>query len=396
LIRPSGKVCTVPGFDPESGVWLNLEPGVWSGFDGSVPCKAKAEAALGVLHVPLEEFSWKEPVDRSVALSAILTVLGRNLFDCAPLFVIAANTRGTGKSLLAEVITLIGTGTRASMLQLAAEEELNKAVHSLLMEAASVICIDNIDRPLNSAALCTALTQAVFTRRVLGVSRTSSPPTTGTTWLATGNNLTIEGDLTRRSLYCELDAGMERPEERRFSRDLIPWVREHRVELVQAGLTVLSAFLGRSDDEQVPSLSPFGGFDGWSRIVRGALMWLGEPDPCLTRDRTIDDDPEREDLHRLLRALVGVFGEARFQAKDLPGSGRGAGELATVLLEILGKDDCSNSRKLGKLLSKYKGRWVDGLRIAPAGKKQGVAVWMIERAPERADDERREETSWVS
>jgi hypothetical protein len=36
---------------------------------------------------------------------------------------------------------------------------------------------------------------------------------------ATGNNLQIQGDLTRRILICQLDAGVKRPETRTFTRD---------------------------------------------------------------------------------------------------------------------------------------------------------------------------------
>jgi len=379
LIRADGMVVADPGYDKSERVWLSVPEGGWPVSIPDAPPQEEARIALGCLAQPFKDMTWRGPGDRAVALAAILTTLGRNLFSAAPMFVITATTRGTGKSLLAECISVIGTGKRASMLQLANEEELGKAVHAFLLESRSVICIDNIDRPLGSAALCTVLTQAVFSRRVLGVSRTASPSTTGTTWLATGNNISVRGDLTRRVLTCDIDSGVERPEERVFDRDLLPWVAEHRHELVAAGLTVLRAFLQSKCPNPKSGLKPFGGFEEWSRIVRGALVWLGETDPCQTRDRAIEDDPEREDLSRMLTGLDAVFGTERFLAKDVRRRADMAGELPSILKDLLGEKEMDSTRKIGKLLRQFGGRWVDGARLVAKGKKQNSVVWQVER-----------------
>lgn len=379
LLRVAGTLLAEPGYDRSEGVWIDIPPGGWPAPISDAPSMDDARTALAHLAEPFKDMTWKGAEDRAVALAAILTTLGRNLFPAAPMFAITATTRGTGKSLLAECVAAIGTGKRAAMLQLSSEEELSKAVHAFLLESRALICIDNIDRPLESSSLCTALTQSVFSRRVLGVSRTASPSTTGTTWLATGNNLSIKGDLTRRVLVCDIDSGVERPEERVFDRDLLPWVESHRHELVAAGLTVLCAFLLAGCPAPKPGLKPFGGFEEWSRIVRGALVWLGEPDPCQTRDRAIDDDPEREDLSRLLAGLVSVFGSERFQAKEVRGKTDREGELLSILRDLLGEADVDSTRLIGNLLRRFKGRWVDGARLVDTGKKQNAVVWRVER-----------------
>ena len=51
---------------------------------------------------------------------------------------------------------------------------------------------------------------------MLGLSRQVDVPTSAL-FTATGNNLILEGDLTRRSMRCELDAKVERPELREFA-----------------------------------------------------------------------------------------------------------------------------------------------------------------------------------
>ena len=126
--------------------------------------------------------------------------------------------------------------------------------------------------------LCSVLTQEVYKDRILGRSQTSGEvPTTGTTWFGTGNNLTILGDLKRRVVPCFLDAKEERPEERKFERNLYVYVPANRGRLVRAALTILRAYVvaGRPDQK----LSSFGNFEEWSGLVRSALVWLGEADP---------------------------------------------------------------------------------------------------------------------
>ena len=96
---------------------------------------------------------------------------------------------------------------------------------------------------------------------------------------------------------CDIDPQCERPEERRFQRNLHDYVPTHRGALVPLALTVLGAYhiAGRPDQ----SLKPWGGFDEWSNWVRSALVWLqldGLADPAEGRARIEDSDPVRRRL----------------------------------------------------------------------------------------------------
>ena len=122
------------------------------------------------------------------------------------------------------------------------------------------------------------------------------------------DNLTIAGDMTTRTLISRLDAGMEQPETRRFVVDLKVEVPRRRPEIVAAGLTILRAFIAASRPG-LNDLEPFGRFEDWSNLVRGALVWLGEPDPCSTRSFIAEHDSVRADLGALVAAwrdCVGV------------------------------------------------------------------------------------------
>ena len=65
-------------------------------------------------------------------------------------------------------------------------------------------------------------------------------------------------------------------------------------------------------------MSNFGSFEGWSDLIRGALVWLGVADPVASqRDIAAEAEPDR-DLHReLLSAWFEVFGDEPIAVRDL-------------------------------------------------------------------------------
>jgi hypothetical protein len=180
-------------------------------------------------------------------------------------------------------------------------EEDEKRLFSILLQGDQIVSIDNVTRPIGGNALCTIMTEETWQNRILGESRNVSVPT-NVLWMPTGNNLTFEGDMTRRALLCQMDAGIENPESRSFDLDLMQWVPANRAKLVAAGLTILRAFVcaGRPGLE---GLKPYGSFEEWSNLVRGALVWLGEPDPCITRKFIAADDPVKAELSEFFKAV---------------------------------------------------------------------------------------------
>lgn len=245
------------------------------------------------------------------------------------------------------------------------------------MEGTSVACIDNIERDFGGDALCSVLTQESWRDRVLGKTMTATVPTT-TTWLATGNNIRFVGDVTTRVIPCDLDPHCERPEERRFDVNLHEWVPKNRAELVVAGLTVLRAY--RVAGEPPQGLPVFGRFEDWSRVVRSALVWCGEADPCEGRRRIEETDPVRSQLRALLLPWHAEFKSEPKTAAEVilhteestAGSDR---RLQQALLEVAGKGGKVDSRRLGNYLAKNERRQEEGLRVERVGERQGVALW---------------------
>ncbi len=383
-LRPDGSILSEPGYDPATGIFLDTGGATFPSVPDS-PSRDDALAALAVLKDVIKDFPFipdeDDPVGqrsayRSVALSGMLTAVCRKALRTAPGHGIDATDRGTGKTLLGNTIATIATGREAATIsQGKSEEEFDKRLFSALLKGDPVITIDNIERPVASDEFCTVLTSPEWQCRVLGASINRTVGT-NVLFLLNGNGLTFRGDISTRVLMCRMDAGVENPGARRFDRDLKTWVPEHRVELVVAALTVLRAFVvaGRPG---LDDLEPFGRFEDWSDLVRGALVWLGEPDPCATR-RSIDaHDPEREALSTLMRAWREAIGTQEWvtakQLAEKADQRSGADfdfheredsptdRLRSALRGINERYD--NPKSLGQSLSRYIGRIVDGACI---------------------------------
>ncbi|MFZ1828291.1 MAG: hypothetical protein WAW42_05885 [Candidatus Competibacteraceae bacterium] len=313
-LRPDGSLLDQPGYDPATGLLFETQGSIFPPIPDR-PTREQAQAALTfILQEVLDGFPFAESSDRAVALSAMLTALVRPALRTAPLHTFDAPHPGSGKSLLADVVAMVATGTTAKVMTFAREpEEMRKRVLSILLQGAAVVNLDNLSEPLQSDALCSVLTQTTYTERFLQQSRMVTVPTCST-WLATGNNLQVQGDMTRRCIPCRLDAQCEHPEEREFSRDLYDWIPEHRPQLVAAGLTILRAYLVAGRPKQ--PIKTLGGFEDWSGLVRSALIWLGEADPTAGRVEFENADPSRLKLRMLLLAWYATFKSAGATSKE--------------------------------------------------------------------------------
>lgn len=363
-LRSDGTILAKPGYDELSGLFF--DPG--NTLHLPVPENPSRLDALNdaieILKAPFREFKFKEPNDFSTYIAAILTGLIRRSIDNAPLFLITSPTKGSGKGLLAGAISLITTGHHvAAMSQASDPNDERKRLIALLIEGDPVICIDNIEKPLTSDALCSALTMPEMKDRILGKTEMVSAPT-NTLFLATGNNVQVLGDLTRRVLPCWIDPEVERPQERSFSFHLPTLINECRPKLVQAGLTILRAYFvaGRPPQE----VAAFGSFEQWSDWIRCALVWLNLPDPNLGLRRIEQEDPERRELAFVLEAWHSKLGDSTFTVSQVikeafdPDSDTEALLLREALIEIASAKDGINARSLGRWITRNIGRRESG------------------------------------
>lgn len=375
-LRPDGSPLDKPGYDRRTG--LLFDPGS-STFDplNPRPSREDAETALATIHDVLAGFPFSDAASKSVAVSSIITGIVRRTLRSAPMFGFTAPKMASGKTLLATVASYIVSGRSPAMLSQADNSESErKLLLSLLMEGSPVVVIDNIERTLASATLCSILTEPVFSDRILGSNRTVAVPTNAM-FIATGNNLTIGGDLSTRALVCSLDPACERPEEREFDVNLHQVVPARRGELVAAALTIPMAYLAAG--APALDLPPFGRFEAWAKWCRNPLVWLGEADPCASRRQIESRDPVREQLSALLQAWYGAFGVVGQTVAAAIGLTNND-DLREAISAVAQQGRDINSRKLGNFISAHENRIEGGLRFTRAGERQGVVKWVASTA----------------
>jgi putative DNA primase/helicase len=162
---------------------------------------------------------------------------------------------------------------------------------------------------VGGALLNQVLTQFAIKIRVFGKLEDVTVPCCMMIF-ANGNNLLIEGDTTRRSLVGKLDPAVERPELREFDFDPVTLAQEKRAALLVDALTVLRAGIVADDRDGMPP--PLGSFERWSRLVRNALIWLGECDPRDVMEDVRGADPLLQALRAMMTAWARVIGVNRW------------------------------------------------------------------------------------
>lgn len=381
-MRRDASILSAPGYD--ASTMLFLEPrGVVFPEIPEFPTRDDAKAALAVLEEVISTFPFVSPEDRSTAVSAIVSALLRPTLRKVPLHAFTAPSAGTGKSLLADVVSIIATGAPCPVqAQGATKEEADKRIGTALMSGDAIVCIDNCSMPLGGDKLCQGLTQDVVTTRLLGHAKNIDSPA-GCFFMATGNNLRILADLTRRTLLCALDANHENPELRKFDRDASEYAKTKRGECVVAALTITRAYKLAGSPKFEGKKHALGSFNQWSSTVRDALMWAGAADPCATQARARDSDPEREQRAGLLRSWKAAVSTKAVTLKELTefalSDQKTADELKQALMAIAGEAQSINTRRLAIYVAKIQGQIERGYRIVKAPGRSGVTRWRLEK-----------------
>ncbi|MBV8525053.1 MAG: hypothetical protein JOY71_23515, partial [Acetobacteraceae bacterium] len=387
-IRPDGSILAQPGYDPQTRLYYIRDPNLVVPEISPEPTREAAESALRLLDGLLTEFPFVTDTDRAVALSGIVTAVVRGAFTVAPLHAFRAPTAGTGKSFLVDVASVIATGQVCPVVAAPRnEDELEKRLAALLIAGVPCVSIDNVNGVLASDLLCQATERPLVWVRKLGLSEMMLIESRAS-FFATGNALRMYGDLTRRTLPGDLDAQMERPEERVFPFNPVKRVLSDRGQYVAAALTVVRAYLAAGSPDLLP---PLASYEDWSGLVRSPLVWLGCADPVQSIQAARDDDPELATLRQVLVLWRECFADDRMTARqvadavsglraDVP-SNEALRELRNILADgnvAGGRGGAVDSVRLGLWLRKYKDRIVGDLKLVEQGRQQGGAMsWAV-------------------
>lgn len=383
IIRRDGSIADRPGYEPENRLYIAVDAKLPAIPDR--PTRADAAAAKRVLDELLAEFPFVGSVDRSVALSALLTAPLRPSMQGAPLHAFRAHTPGTGKSYLSDLPSMLATGRPAPVISSGWNvEELEKRLGSVVLAGRPICVIDNVNGELGGDFLCQVTERTMVEPRILGQSKSPEMPC-GTFFMANGNNLVIKGDMTRRTVLCNLDAGVERPELREFKGNPIEAVAGDRGRYLAAVYTIARAYMRSGERVKVPTIGD--SYADWSRMVREPLVWLGEVDPVDSMEALRNEDPVLSDLRELLEIWESKLGIgdrytaaqiAAFACEQFNGDWVYP-EFRDLLLRIAGDKGTINTRKLGNWLQSRNGRLVGDRKIERLEKLQGAIQYRLIR-----------------
>lgn len=394
VLRSGGTILETPGYDAETG--LLFEP---NGIFESVPqnpSQGDACRACADLLETVADFAFVSDAHRTAWLASVLTPIARYGFEGpSPLTLYEASVRGSGKTFLARIVGLIVTGREPFALsEVTDHDEERKRITSIAMQGDRLVLLDNVTR-LGSPALEAALTSTYWQDRVLGSSDSVRLPLF-VSWMATGNNVLIRGDMIRRINLVRLEPDCEQPERRTGFRhpDLFRWVADNRGRLVRAALTILRAY--HAAGRPRVDMTPWGSFEGWSAAVRAPLIFAGMPDPYETRAKLEEGNSDTGTLSALLRGwreLGKVHGDRRDALTAsaalgiLERSQGGYETLRSAIAELADDRKPLTGKSLGYILRSYRGRLCGGMRLESADNSDKVAMWFVTGGrPEGAGD----------
>ncbi len=391
ILRPDGSLWQTPGYDSVTGVLYQPTtdfPIIPDDVDID-----DAQAALEDLREVVCDFIFASDDHLAAWFAALLTPLARFAFDGpTPLFLIDANIRGAGKGLLVQVIGQIVLGYEMPVSSYAHDsEEMRKKITAVAIAGDRVVHLDNLEGNFGNDTLDRALTTTRWKDRILGKSEQVDLPLMPV-WYGTGNNVSVAADTTRRIIHVRLDVLEEKPEERTGFRhpDLLGWVKENRPRLLAHALTILVAYCkaGRPKHD----LTPFGSFEGWSQLVREAIVWAGLPDPCRTRTKLAEaSDTTADALGQLIQAWAtydmnsaGIVASdmlSTLYRKDYQPSDEASVAMRAALECFVGcpPGKTPTPRQVGNKLRAYRRRVVGGrfLDSNPNEHHRNGAVWRL-------------------
>ena len=372
VLLPSGAFLSTDGYDPDSGIYLYMN-GLSAGVRHDMPLNDARNLLLDELFV---DFPFTDDASKAHTLAhLLLPFLRPHIEGATPLLLLDAPARGTGKGLVADIMAIIALGHPAWVMSPPdSEDEMKKTITALLTEGSPMILLDNVQK-LSSDTLSAAITATLWRGRLLGQSKILEIPNRSV-WIATGNNVQMSDEMARRTILCRLDAGVERPEDRKVFKHPIPaWVFENRVELVSACLSIISAWVnaGTPRGEEV-----LGRFQEWAGIIGGILKVAGVKGFLANRDEMHQGaDSETEEWIAFCKLWWTAHEELPVTAKDLFEIAKSNGLLRDV---YGGRSQLAATQRIGHALRRRRDRVFGqyAIRSAKTDSSTGNAAYRLE------------------
>ncbi len=394
VFRPDGTLLDTPGYDKATGLAYVPVPGLKIPPVPEHPTEDDLVRAITLIDEAIGEFPFQDQACHANAIALLLTPIIRQAINGhVPLALVDATRPGTGKSLLAELVSLIATGRKAAMMGAPYDDdEWRKRISATLADGATIIVIDNVRSRLQSAALDLALTSHTVQERILGQSK-NGVYAQRATWMATGNNIQLGGDMPRRCYWIRMDAHTDKPWRRGgFTHNLEEWVPTHRGELIAALLTLARAWFVAGKPSPTTPLPRIGGFQPWVDTIGGILAhadirgFLGN-----TEELYEQADNDALQWAAFLHTWHQAYGESEKLiaeiVRDIKAAAQENHQTSGADLYNVLPDDLADihkgdlKRRLGKALASHVGSQFDesGLHLEKAAtdRRSGAIYWKV-------------------
>lgn len=391
FVRPDGTICATSGYDAATKTFLELDPAL---ADVSIPAEPTREQVAWAKSMLMDELLGDFPLhtqaDKANALATLITPFVRDLIPTSPLAIIDAKEAGSGKNLLADVMSILTTGKSAQTLPYTTDnDEQRKVITSAFRSGVPMLLFDEAHE-IEGAAFARALTSHSYQDRILGGSNLAEFPN-NRTWVSLGNQVQIKGDMSRRVYRVRLEYQGTRPESRDASEfrhpDLRQWTLDNRRNLVIAALILVRAWFAL-DKPQAKLPFRMGSFERWQEILAG-ILWVGGVEGFLENvpQWRSESDFERQHTVSHLEWLAAQYGDSTFTSAQVT--------------EALKRDRMAEhppgmedpfpegyARKLGQWYARQKDRELDGVKIVKLSEQahKSVIKWKIVTTREEPDD----------
>jgi len=381
FLRPDGSVCSTPGYDKETATVLAP-----SGLTVDVPSNPSKDdvraAAKFLMDEWLGDFPLLTDADRANALGLVLTPFIRGLVPLVPLAVVNGLEAGVGKNLLVDCVSLLATGTASEPQSWVSNgDEMRKQITAALAMGNEMLVFDEA-HVIEGEHMARALTSLTYVDRVLGVSRMARFPNQ-VTWISLGNQVQVNGDMSRRVYFIALrpvGTTLEDRDSRSYRHpDIKLWTAENRAALVTAALTVLRGWWAAGQPAWSRGAT-LGSFEPWDRMMSSVTAFAGYPH-FLTdvKERRSEGDFERSYWEAHLSWAREVFGGNEFTTRNVQEKALRdpAGfEAPPKMDEVSAK---GYTRELGRAYSRHQDRRYGGLRLVKAGMGHKSTIkWRID------------------
>jgi hypothetical protein len=302
---------------------------------------------------------------QAVVVAGMLTMFAVGLLPeraKRPCFIYTSNSVGSGKTLLAQLAVAPVSGSARTTTLPRREEELHKLLDTKIRAKAGSLVVDNLRGLVASPSLESLVTSSEWEGRVLGASEEFVAPNSMTIFL-TGNQLTVNEDMFRRSLFVDLFLEEADVQARKIGREIgDAWLArpENRSRILSALWAIVRAWdgVGRSAELRRP-MNPgrLASFEEWARVIGGMVLFAGLGDPLAPAKLDQGGNLEMQDMRALVLALWRSCAPAakEFEFKEIVEACVSEGFFEWILVD--GEELNQKEKSLfGKLLRRYSGR----------------------------------------